>query len=234
MKEMGGTTITAESLELNLDEALRYMGFRGTPDEGTLKVVNELGDKLKKAIAPKHVLKRFSCSVGEEGTVSLPEITLKSSSLAKHLKGCEELCILAATLGTGADSLIRRYSVTDIAHASMLQAIGASLMETYCDRVQGALEQQMSAEGLYLKHRFSPGYGDLSMEHQRDIIRLLQTEKTIGLTLSESLMMIPTKSVTAIIGLSSQPCGHSADKCSRCPQTDCPYRKSGQRKEEVE
>lgn len=218
------TFITPESLELNLDEALRYMGFPTPPDERTLSVIKGLAEQLKGAIAPKHILKSFACRVGE-GRVVLPEITFESKSLSAHLEGCEKLFILAATLGTGADSLIRRYSITDIANSSMLQAIAASLMETYCDRVQSELEKQLASEGLYLKHRFSPGYGDLSMEHQRDVIRLLQAEKTIGLTLSESLMMIPTKSVTAIIGVSSQPCGHSAHKCSRCPHTDCPYRK---------
>ena len=56
-------------------------------------------------------------------------------------------------------------------------------------------------EGLHTKPRFSPGYGDFSLEHQRDFMRILDLENSLGLTLTGSLLLVPEKSVTAVIGL---------------------------------
>lgn len=212
------------SLQLNLEESLRYMGFHGEPDSDMIARINSLCDELRRYIAPKHVVKRFACTATLD-TVTVNDTVLNSKSIAQHLNGCDELFLFAATLGVGADNLIRRYSITDIANSSMLQAISASLIEAYCDAVQSELTELLTAEeGLYLRKRFSPGYGDLALSSQAYIIRQLQAEKAIGLCISDSLMLIPSKSVTAIIGIGKQPCVYSKNKCDDCSQAECPYR----------
>jgi cobalamin-dependent methionine synthase I len=81
-----------------------------------------------------------------------------------------------------------------------MQAIGAERIEALCDVVCAELKEIYGSVG----DRFSPGYGDFSLTAQRDIFTMLGCEKRIGLTLNDSLLMSPTKSVTAIIGLKKQ------------------------------
>ena len=107
----------------------------------------------------------------------------------------------------------------------ILQAVAAAMIETCCDEVNDALRRTAEQEGLYCRPRFSPGYGDFSIEHQRDFSRLLDTPRKIGLTVTESCLLAPIKSVTAVIGLSEtpQPCHRKG--CEECGKTDCAYRR---------
>ena len=81
-----------------------------------------------------------------------------------------------------------------------------------------------------IKPRFSPGYGDVPLEIQKDIVMLLDCAKRIGVSLNDSLLMSPSKSVTAFIGL-QEPSGKmdkrevkSTNKCAACAKTDCDFR----------
>ena len=107
----------------------------------------------------------------------------------------------------------------------LYQAAAAAMIETVCDGVNDAIRREAAGEGLYCRPRFSPGYGDFSIEHQRDFARLLDTPRQIGLTVTESCLLAPTKSVTAVIGLTNtpQPCHRSG--CESCEKTDCAFRR---------
>ena len=102
----------------------------------------------------------------------------------------------------------------------------AAMLEEYCDKAQNEIAESLRKEQLYLRPRFSPGYGDYSILHQDDILRMLDAAKTIGLTMTESYMLTPTKSVTAVIGVSStqEPCHIKG--CEECQKLDCIYRRS--------
>ena len=127
---------------------------------------------------------------------------MKSRSLGRNLKQCEKLILFGATLGTGADRLITRASLTDMAKAVVLQACAAAMLEEYCDACQREIAKQQEKEGWYLRPRFSPGYGDFDIQYQKPLMQMLDCAKTIGLTMTDSFMMTPTKSVTAVIGMS--------------------------------
>ena len=118
--------------------------------------------------------------------------SLRSEALAKNLSGSDKAIVFAATVGVGIDRLIAKYSRLSPARALMLQAIGAERIEALCEAV--------CADGGAATARFSPGYGDLPLTAQREVFRLLQPERRIGLCLNDSLLMSPTKSVTAIVG----------------------------------
>ena len=109
--------------------------------------------------------------------------------------------------------------------AVLYQAIAAAMIETYCDTVNDALRQEAARAGLYCRPRFSPGYGDFRLEHQRDLCHLLDTPRKIGLTVTESCLLAPVKSVTAVIGLSSEPQPCHRKGCEECGKTDCAYRR---------
>ena len=149
---------------------------------------------------------------------------VESSALAKNLKGCESSVVFAATIGIEIDRIIQKYSRTDLSKAVFMQAIGAERIEALCDAFCDKLKTEKSEKGLFLRPRFSAGYGDLSIELQRDIMRALDCGRKIGVTLNESLLMSPSKSVTAIVGISSMHCTPEFG-CTSCENKDCSFRK---------
>ena len=78
------------------------------------------------------------------------------------------------------------------------------MIEAYCDACQKELSTEAAKEGLYLRSRFSPGYGDFSLDYQKELLILLDAPKRIGLTVTDSMMLTPTKSVTAVMGLTAE------------------------------
>ena len=136
----------------------------------------------------------------EGGEVDLGFVRLESRDLAKNLCGCERAVIFAATVGIGMDRLIGKYSRLSPARAVVLQAIGSERVESLCDAFEDYLRERMGGE-VKLRPRYSPGYGDLPLSFQRDVFALLDCPKNIGVSLGESLLMTPEKSVTAIVGI---------------------------------
>ena len=124
---------------------------------------------------------------------------VNSTSLAEKLEGCLSVIVFCATVGVEIDRLIARYSKIQPSRSIMLQAIGTERVEALCDAFCAELSSER--EDCKIHNRFSPGYGDLSLDLQRDIFFSLECEKKIGVTLGENLFMTPTKSVTALIGV---------------------------------
>jgi hypothetical protein len=107
--------------------------------------------------------------------------------------------------------------------AVLYQAIAAAMIENYCDQIDTAFAAQIASQGGRTRSRFSPGYGDLPLELQKDLFRVLDCPRKIGLSLNESLLMSPSKSVTAIIGIGGR-AEEEKNKCSACEKSDCAYR----------
>ena len=122
-----------------------------------------------------------------------------SQNLRKHLEGCTEILLFACTAGGEIDRRINREKVLSPVRGLLMSAIGSQQVEGACDRLCEELEKEYPERQLI--SRYSPGYGDLPLELQRDIIRALDCGRTIGITLTDSLLMQPSKSVTAVIGM---------------------------------
>ena len=150
---------------------------------------------------------------------------VRSRSLVKNLLGCSEVILFAATIGEEADFLIRKYNRINMAKAVVMQAAAAAMIEAFCDEENEKLRQMASEKGLYLRPRFSPGYGDFPLEHQRDFARVLEMQKTVGITLTESLLMLPSKSVTAVIGVSETDSRCVISGCESCRNAACAFRR---------
>lgn len=204
-------------------------------------LVEEVLNELLRVVRPMNSHRYYSCET-VDGKVYLYEKTadidmkhiateyreatlvLTSRNLSDNLTQCSEVILFAATLGLEADKLIQRYTVMNMAKASIAQACGAACIEAYCNKEQEAIRQEAARRGLYLRPRFSPGYGDLALEHQRDIFALLECNKRLGMSLTDSMLMLPTKSVTAIIGLTKNADNCHIAKCNSCSKTDCEFR----------
>ena len=126
---------------------------------------------------------------------------VQSAALARCMAGCSRFVLFGATIGQGLDRLLLKHGRRAPASALLCQAIGAERIEALCDAFTDWLEAEVSPRGLFLRPRFSPGYGDLPLTLQREILRALDSPRTLGITLNRSLLMSPSKSVTAIIGL---------------------------------
>nr|WP_317282182.1 vitamin B12 dependent-methionine synthase activation domain-containing protein [uncultured Sellimonas sp.] len=209
-------------------EAIRYLGYGNHAiDEQTLVLIRESLRELGNRTRPRFVYRIFELSQKEENCLEIEQWNIKSKSLFKNLKGCEKVIVFAATLGIEADLLIRKYGITEMAKAVVLQACSAAFLEAYCDRFQDEIESRMKKEGYYIRPRFSPGYGDFDICHQENLLQLLQADKRIGLSMTDGYMLIPSKSVTALMGASTiqTPCHKQG--CEVCEKKDCIYKRNG-------
>ena len=163
--------------------------------------------------------------VRQDRIITFDGIVARSDTLSKALSGCEKLALFAATVGAPFDRLIARYSRLEPSKALMMQAIGAERVESLCDAFCAKLNTELIADKKAMRTRVSPGYGDIPLEMQRDIFKALDCERKIGLTLNESLLMSPSKSVTAIAGIGVARCEQPEEKCTSCQKTDCVYRR---------
>jgi len=125
-----------------------------------------------------------------------------SRDLKQHLEGCGEILLFACTAGAETDRRIARAKLLSPAKGLLMHAIGAQQVEGGCDRLCERLARQFPDRQL--TDRFSPGYGDLTLEMQRDVMAALDCGRTVGITLTDSLLMTPSKSVTAIIGMKAR------------------------------
>lgn len=216
--------------EMNIREReiYRYLGYcNQEPDERTRQMVQEVLTDLKTSVSPRNVMRLFSCNV-ENDIVSLSDGTttliLASKNLSYNLRGCEFAVLFAATLGHAADKLLMKYEIANMAKATVVQAASAEMIECYCDDIQEQIQREWEKKGYYLRPRFSPGYGDLPLECQKNIFEVLACEKRIGLTLTDTLLMLPTKSVTALIGITKDKEECNIAKCHNCMKKDCEFR----------
>ena len=221
---------------VNIREVYRYLGYGAdTPDDDISSLVKDVLDNLTNLVKPKYIYKIYSCSTSESGVfLESPKgkLVFDSRNLAANLAQCSKVVLLAATLGIEADKLLQKYEILNMTKAAIIQACGAACIEAYCDILQERICETCSADGnlFYLKPRFSPGYGDLPLQYQKTIFDELECTKRIGLTLTDSLLMYPTKSVTAFIGLTANPHGCHLDahgypiKCKTCDNNECEFR----------
>ncbi len=213
---------------MNKKETLRYLGYGNQEaDEAVTELVEDCFRELEQASGPKSVYREFPLSFfGAEG-IDTCCFRTRSAALRKNLKACDRIILFAATLGTGVDALLRKYSRLSMSRAVVLQAAAAAMLEDYCDEVNEELRKSYRQKDLYLRPRFSPGYGDFSLECQNPLLLCLEAGKRIGIALTDSLLMVPSKSVTAVIGVSPMPGVCTVKGCEACKKTDCSYRRDG-------
>ena len=187
-------------VEINSEEALRYMGVRGkNRDEILCGELEEVKARVLKAVCYRACYIKLDVKSVADDKIIIGPFCVSSRSFARNLYGCSEAYLFAATVGSDVDRLIARLSVSSAARGLMADALCSAAIEGFCDLLNARL-----AEGLSTRARFSPGYGDMSLEYQKDFISVLDAGKNIGLALTQSLMLTPTKSVTALIGIQNE------------------------------
>lgn len=166
----------------NTKEILRYANCKST-DIDILELMDECIDLSRSVLTYK------VCYL----TCDISDIPWKSDTLVKTLDGCKNAIVFGATIGIPFDRLLTKYSRLSPSRALMLQAIGAERIETLCNTFCNDLN--------ITRPRVSAGYGDFPLETQKDIFAMLELTKRIGVSLNDSMIMSPSKSVTAVAGL---------------------------------
>ncbi len=197
------TIITLNNIgyEINQSEALRYMGAQ-KPNDTLTDLLNEAVKKVRALSAPLGCFIKLPINI-TDNSIDFGFTTVKSSDLAKNLKGCSEVFIFAATLGAKLDLELNRALLTSPSLAVAMDAVGSAAIEG----VANAINELLKTKAKNLKPRFSPGYGDLDLSFQKQVVSVLDTHRKIGLALTDGLMLTPTKSITAIIGIPNQELG---------------------------
>ena len=217
---------------LNREEILRYLGYK---DSGVTERIEQLLNRCEaetlKILQSKYIYRRFPVEKGADG-IRIPgtALVLFGNDIQEHLKNCNEIFLLGATAGIELDKRIRRYMVTEPDVGVVMDSCGIQAVEQNAELAEKEMEQEVSAEGCHLTWRFSPGYGDLPLETQRELVHVLDTHRKIGVSLTESCLMVPSKSVTAILGISDTKRDVRKNKCNLCNNRErCAFRKRGTR-----
>ncbi len=218
----------APLLAIDTKETRRYAGLQKAHDFDDKKIHAACED-ARLLTVPKGIWEIYDYDCEHQQIKSNPPVHLLGQKIGQHLAGCEKVVALAATIGEDIeDDVTRRFNVGEYSTAVLMDAAATAAVEQVADGMEKALAQKMAAQGLLMKWRFSPRYGDWPLEQQPELIRLAQAEK-IGIHLSAALMLIPRKSITAVIGLyrkqENMPSQHSPQGCAACAQKNCPSRK---------
>ena len=200
-------------------DALRYLGHRGIPDAETLARIEALSESLIAAAKPRLVWRRLPLNPENDNL-------LAGKDLRALLRESTDIVLFAATLGAETELLLRRTQLRDMAEAVILDACADCAIENVCDNFCADLVKDVAP--AHLTDRFSPGYGDLPLAHQRVIFDALNVTRRIGVTLTERGLMLPQKSVTAILGIAPTPQPRRDNRCAACSMYDtCTRRKEG-------
>ncbi len=175
-------------------EILHYLGGG---DESLSRLIADCKGECEGLISPTVCSAEFTIAVDGDG-IDFGAFRWQSRDLAKCLAGCSRAIVFVATVGFGIDRLIKKYGVVSPSRALVFSAIGNERVESVCDHFCDALAKQYGG----MRPRFSPGYGDLPLESQRDIFTHLNISKHMDVTLNDSLLMSPAKTVSAIVGIS--------------------------------
>lgn len=213
-----------KTIDFTIDkkEVLRYAGHRAEDIPPHIDTVaDRVIDACKAAVTPRSVVRRCGITATADGVaVNGTDLVLKGEDIKKHLSDCNECCIICVTIGAGADSFIRTMMAVDTVHGLLADGAATAAVESCCDSVENTLRVELKKEGKYLTWRYSPGYGDFPFTQQPDILAFLQADRFAGVTCTDSCLMLPSKSVTAVMGIADRKPSGRRNKCSSCPNKD--------------
>lgn len=216
-------------LTIDPKETRRYAGLMRakTFDEA---LITEACQEARLLAEPRgsYVVYDYDCLT--QTVLAQPTFKIAGQKIGQHLAGCDKVIILAATVGEDIEQAVtQHFQEGQYAESVLLDAAATTAVEQIGDGMEHMLAPKAAAAGYQMRWRFSPGYGDWPLEQQPELIRLSEAAK-IGVSLSSSLMLVPRKSITAIIGLyrttvDNAGAKHSTGGCTTCPNHDCPARK---------
>ena len=216
-----------DAREHNIEEILRYLRVRGEAPGELRARVERVAAELAESLKPKYLYRAFPTQRTEQGVCLVGSgVTLPGTLAAKMLAQSDTALLLVCTLGAEFERRLRALERRDMGEAVILDACGSAWVESGCDRAEREIAGRFV--GRFLTDRFSPGYGDLPLALQPEVLGALDAEKRLGIHVGGSFLMTPSKSVTAVIGVSDAPQPARVRGCAYCAMNrTCELRKGG-------
>ncbi len=217
--------INAKLTGIDRGELLRYLGYHGGELPPVLLAdIAECETAVMQSAQPRAVWRVFDLE--QDRSFAGNAFSPRGEDIRSLLQPCCKAILMAATLGAEVESMLRRSQARDMARAAILDAAASAAVENVCDNLCADLQAHFSP--LCLTDRFSPGYGEFPLSQQAELCRVLDVSRRIGVFLTESDLMIPQKSVTALIGVADRPPESRRRSCDTCRLAgSCAYRKEG-------
>ena len=218
------------SVTVEKSEVLRYLGHNGKEIDNDLNSkINQCIKETKNEIDTKYVYQIYDIKKDLNlNTVQFENtnLILKSKDISELLRDCDKCVLMCATLGFNIEKNIRRYSYNNLTKGIIIDACATTSIEEVCDLVQDSILDKVAKEEKSLTMRYSPGYGDLDISANRDILNVLDAHRKIGVTVTNTGIMIPRKSVVALIGITNEKIGKVKRTCENCSNRfNCEYRR---------
>ncbi len=211
---------------LDYREVRRYLGIKNGDGGVSDSLIEELFERAKRTVTPQIISGEYDIGCTHEGyLLAGTQLVFKGKLIEKVLDGCSGLVLFAATLTLEADKIVREYSAKDMGNALVINAVLTAYLENAADEFEVQIKAREAAKGNTAKPRISCGYGDFDLSAQKDIISLLKADKYLGISVNESNMLVPVKSITALIGIKANAREkETKEHCDSCNK-DCGYRK---------
>lgn len=194
------TTFDISKISVSVKDAAYYLGYGAlhNPEEPILSIIKESIQQMEEVVNPRYCAEIFDLKVEGE-KIEFADLNFCSKDLSRNLRNCSKIILVSLTVGAKVDFLIRKTQSVDSAKASVMQAVGAAFAENAIEKLNKFFSEDLAKKEYKTHPRYSPGYGDVPLEFQKEFFRLLPCSK-IGLSLMNTLIMAPEKSITAFIG----------------------------------
>lgn len=207
-------------------ETRRYAGLMKAADFPQ-HLIQDACDEARMLVQPKGIWQLYDYNQ-EASRIEAPfPYLLTGAKIIAYLKEAKKTAVLAVTIGEALEnSISEHFAKGNYTYALLLDAAGTTAVEMAADQLSKAVEQQANKMGFTTLARFSPGYGDWEITEQPQVLKLAAGQ-TVGIEVTDSCMLLPRKSVTAVIGFI--PFRKSASckevRCTGCTQQNCLARK---------
>lgn len=206
--------------EIDEEEVLRLLGAANAQEPAVLELVRQASVCVRDAAVPRAVYQQTPCERVQP--------FVSGWDIAVHLRDCTQVIALACTLGREVDRCLQRLEVQNMALAVAADAAASAAVESLAEHLERQLRQQCREQGLFMTGRFSPGYGDYPVQVQNQLLAFLDAPRRIGLLATETHLLTPRKSITALCGVSASPVTGKLAGCEHCALREtCTKRKEG-------
>lgn len=209
---------------LNRDETLRYLQCDNSISDDISNIIDSCEKQILKVIQPRYIYQQFDITrFNDYISVDNTNLKLYGNDIKNHLENCDKVILMCATISSNVDRIIRMAEISNMANALILDVLSSVAIENVCSQVDEIVKEEYPQ--YYQTWRFSAGYGDFPIDIQRDFLNILNAPKKIGLCVTDTNIMTPRKSVTAVMGLSTTPIEKKRLGCISCNMRDvCQYR----------
>lgn len=220
----------AQILEIEAAEVRRYAGLRNAQNFDE-RNISEACEEALIFLETRGIWKIYDYDCENKTVLSEPKFKIVGNSIVKHLNGCEKVVCMAVTVGEKIErEVTKKFQAGEYVSSILLDAAATAAVEQAADSLEKTIALKTAKESFKMRWRYSPGYGDWDLNQQKSFFEIIGAEE-IGMSLSAAMMLIPRKSVTAIIGLEKIISGekvsaHKKNSCQTCAKKDCPARKS--------